>query len=42
MEAGGVMVVPQSSGGWLSVDGEEYESLPMTITLEPDCMTVCH
>ena len=35
-----VVMVPEFSGGWLSVDGEEYESLPMTIRLEPDSVKV--
>lgn len=34
------MVVPEFSGGWLSVDGEEYESLPMIIRMEADGVTV--
>lgn len=40
VEVGEVMVVPEFSGGWLSVDGEEYESLAMSIRLELNSVTL--
>ena len=34
------VMVPEFPGGWLSVDGEEYEFLAMTITLKHNALTL--
>lgn len=39
-EARQIILVPEFSDGWLSVDGEEYESLAMAVTVEQDSLTL--